>query len=100
MVVCSMKGYEKFGGELNKVALIIILIMTIIMVYIAMHLSYGIEIYNTFKLDGITIFDGVKSVGLFLDEISELKNRFIKDLLIGYLFTAVGTYRTFKKLFF
>ncbi|MDU6522144.1 hypothetical protein [Clostridium sp.] len=47
--------------------------MTIIMVYIATHLSYGIEIYNTFKLDGITIFDGVKSIRLFLDGIQELK---------------------------
>ncbi|MFQ8922600.1 MAG: hypothetical protein ACLR60_11950 [Clostridium paraputrificum] len=99
MVICAIKGYEKFGGEINKVGMVIILIMTIIMVYIATHLSYGVEIYSTFKIDGVTIFDGVKSVGMFLDEIPEVKSSFIKDLLMGYLFTLVGTFRTFKNLF-
>lgn len=100
MVICAIKGYEKFSGEVDKKALIIILIITIIMVYIATHLSYGVEIYTVFKEDGITIFDGIRSVGSFLSEIPDLKSSFITDLLMGYFFTVLGTFSTFKRIFF
>ncbi|MGL4773371.1 MAG: hypothetical protein ACRC2K_07390 [Clostridium sp.] len=100
LAVCAIKGYELLGGKLNKVGIIITAIITIAMVYVATYLSYGFEIYNTFKdIETITIFDAIKSVGIFKEAYPEIASAFTKDLLMGYLFTGLGAISTFFKAY-
>lgn len=90
IAVCSIKGYELFGGKLNLTGIIITSIITIMSVYLAQHISLGIDIYNAYKEYEITIFDAIRSVPEFLTEES-IARPFWTDLIIGYILTLVGS---------
>lgn len=97
LAICAMKGFELFSGRLTKSGVIVTIIITIVMVYISNHLSYGIDIYNYYRVtENITIWDGIRSVGSFVSEIPEFKQDFIKTLCMGYGFTLLGAFSTFK----
>ena len=84
-------------GKLNITGVIITSIITIIMVYLANHIPLAIDIYSEFKsYYEITFFDALKSVPDFLSEPS-IKVEFMKNLLIGYLLTFIGSASYIKK---
>lgn len=69
------------------------------MVYLANHISLAIDIYSEFKAYyEITFFDTLKSVPDFLSEPS-IKVEFMKNLLIGYLLTFIGSASYIKKCY-
>lgn len=90
IAVCSIKGYELFGGKLNLTGIIITSIITIASVYLAQHISLGIDIYNAYKELDITIFDAIRSVPEFLTEESIVRP-FLTDLIVGYILTLIGS---------
>ncbi|MGG7177756.1 hypothetical protein ACQPU1_09195 [Clostridium paraputrificum] len=91
IALCSIKGYEKFGGKLNISGIVITSIITIIMVFFASYISLAFDIYLEYKADYlITFFDAFKSVPEFLTA-PEIKDVFMKDLAIGYLLTILGS---------
>lgn len=95
--ICCIKGYQLLGGKLNVTGVIITSIITIIMVYVANHISLAIDIYSEFKnFYEITFFDALRSVPDFLSEPS-IKSAFMKDLFIGYLLTFIGSASYIKK---
>ncbi|WMM26088.1 DUF1097 domain-containing protein [Tissierella sp. MB52-C2] len=102
LAVCTLKGYEKLGGKLDKVGIAITTLITIVMVFVANYLSHGYDIYAVFKdTEGINIFEGIRSVRFFLEEVNEFRSSYYENLIKGYLFTAFGagsmfinTYRT------
>ena len=86
-------------GKLNITGVIITSIITIIMVYLANHIPLSIDIYSEFKsYYEITFFDALKSVPDFLSEPS-IKVEFMKNLLIGYLLTFIGSASYIKKCY-
>lgn len=90
IAVCNIKGYEMFGGKLDKKGIVITSIITIVAVYLAQHISLGLEIYDTYKLEGFTIMNSMKSVPNFLESES-ISRVFFGDLAIGYFLTLVGS---------
>ncbi len=90
IAICSIKGYELFGGKLNLTGIIITSIITIMLVYLAQHVSLGIDIYNAYKEFDITIFDAIRSVPEFLAEESIMRP-FFTDLIVGYILTLIGS---------
>lgn len=90
IAICSIKGYELFGGKLNLTGIIITSIITIMLVYLAQHVSLGIDIYNAYKEFDITIFDAIRSVPEFLAEESIMRP-FLTDLIVGYILTLIGS---------
>lgn len=85
MAVCCMKGYEKFGGKMNVVGMIISLVIAVGMLYFAENIAVALEIYNAYKGDyEITFFDAFRSIPKFLKE-EDVFRPFITDLGIGYL---------------
>lgn len=96
LAVCIVKGYEMLGGKLNKTGIIITVLMTIFMVYVANYLSYGYEVYSAFKdMENIDIFQAVRLVKPMLSEYDDVKRSFIADLALGYVFTSIGTISVF-----
>ena len=96
LAVCIVKGYEMLGGKLNKTGVIITVLMTISMVYVANYLSYGYEVYNAFKnIENIDVFQAVRLVKPMLSEYEEAKRAFMADLALGYVFTSVGAISVF-----
>lgn len=97
IAICCIKGYQLLGGKLNITGVIITSIITIIMVYLANHISLAIDIYSEFKsYYEITFFDALRSVPDFLLEPS-IRSEFMKNLLIGYLLTFIGSASYIKK---
>lgn len=98
LAITIIKGFELFGGKLNTLGIILTAILTIIMVFVSTYISYGYEIYDyykgTYQIDFIT---GIKSVGESLKTVPEFANSFLYDLLLGYLFTIIGSVSTFIK---
>ncbi|WP_142414155.1 hypothetical protein [Hathewaya massiliensis] len=91
IAVCCIKGYQMFGGKLNLLGVIITSLITIIMVYLANHISLAIDIYSELKMDyPISFFDALKFVPKALEEPS-IQRSFISNLVIGYLLTFVGS---------
>lgn len=96
LTVCTIKGYQLFGGKLDKKGIFLTIVITILMVFVSAYLSFGLDIYNAYKLDAnITIFDAIKSVPDFL-EYPEASRAFFIDLGLGYLFTLLCAVSQFK----
>ena len=95
IAVCTIKGFEMFGGKLDKLGIMITFIITIIMVYFAQYASLGFEIYEVFKGDfQMSILEALRVVPEFLLD-SEISRAFYLDLGIGYLLTLIGSVSTF-----
>lgn len=96
LAICAIKGYKKFGGKLDKAGIIITILVTIFMVYVANYISYGYEVYIAFKeVENINLLEAIRSVGFLVSEYEDFGNSFIGDLVFGYFFTLIGTVTTF-----
>lgn len=96
LAVCTLKGYQKLGGKLDKLGITIAVVITMAMVFVANYISYGYEVYIAFKeIEDINIFQGIQAVGFFLSEYDDFRNSFIGDLIQGYFFTIIATATTF-----
>jgi hypothetical protein len=94
--ICTIKGYQLFGGKLDKKGMFITILITILMIFASQYLLLSFEVYNEFKVDyGITIFQAIKSIPEFLQE-AEVKRSFLADLGVGYLLTLVCTVSQFR----
>ncbi|MBD7913411.1 hypothetical protein [Clostridium cibarium] len=98
IAVCSIVGYEKLGGKLNIIGIVVTSVITIIAVFLAQYMSLGLEIYNTYKLDGFTILSSIESVPVFLEN-SSVSSAFFQDLAIGYFLTLVGSVSYISKTY-
>lgn len=97
IAIGAMKGFKLFGGKLNNFGIIISILITIAMVYLSNYLSYSIDFYNYFKtVEPITVLESIKNLGKLIAESPDLKSEFNKNLLMGYGFTLLGAFSTFK----
>lgn len=104
MAVCCMKGYEKFGGKLNIVGLIISLAIAIVMLYFAHNVAAALELFNELKdYYDITFFDTFKLIPELIQEEEEYRHAFFTNLGMGYFFmliasasTVISTYKNFN----
>lgn len=56
IIICAMKGYEILGGALDKKGVIIVGIVSIVMVFVANHLSWTMDVYIELKDLGLEYF--------------------------------------------
>lgn len=84
-------GYTALGKKLDMVGIVISIIVVIFSVYFATNLSWALELHKFLKdADGsYSLVWCMKHLTLILD-LADCKGSFIKDLVIGYLFTIVG----------
>jgi hypothetical protein len=84
------------GGKLNIIGIMLTILMTIAMVYVATYLSYSYQVYTSFKeTQAIDLFQSVKMLAPVLEEYDDIRTLFLKDLALGYFFTAIGSVSTF-----
>lgn len=94
MVVCAIKGYSLFGGKSSVVGIILVVLICVGMIYLAQSVSLAIEINKELgSVYDMSFFDAYKSIPVFLEE-PEISSAFYKDLLIGYVFMAIGSFST------
>lgn len=96
LAVCTIKGYQLFGGKLDKKGMVITIIITILMVFVSQYLTLSLEIYNEFKADyAISVFNAIRAVPDFLKD-ADVSRSFYVNLGIGYLLTLVCVVSQFK----
>lgn len=95
MAVCCMKGYEKFGGKLNVLGIIISMGIAIVMLYVAENIAVALEMFNELKTEyDITFFDTFQLIPSLLKEEASFRRVFIGDLAIGYILMLVASAST------
>ena len=92
--ICAVKGYFLLGGKLSKVGFAIIIITIILGVLFAE--CAGLTIYWMRHFD-CGVSDAINSI---IDALaySEFASAIGKDLMFGYLFTAIASVGYLKKL--
>lgn len=96
--ICAMKGYELLGGHLDKKGVIGSVLIMLLMIYFANKFAWSWEVYDVFKEYGINFSDAYRNLSAVLTEY-DLTESFYGDLAIGYLLTAVASFRTIVNTF-
>lgn len=93
MGACALRGYILLGKRLSKKGIVLTILIMIIMVFISYGISFGIAVAQAFDVDILT---GIVATPLLLSEEGVDLSVFYKDLVILYLFTALGAFPTIK----
>ncbi len=97
--VLALKGYELLGGKIDKLGIVITMIIIVLALFAANYMSLAWAIHSEFsKIYDITFFDAFQAVPDFLSE-GEIMGAFIKDLLIGYVFTAAVSVPVIRNMY-
>lgn len=94
--VCALKGYEKFGGKINAVGIVVSLVIVAAVIYIAHNIGCAIEIKKV--ASEWSFSDALSMIPEYL-KYSEFSALYWKDLIIGYVLTAVASFATVKSMF-
>lgn len=93
MGICALKGYALLAKKMSVKGLVITAILMIAMVYLSHIVSYGIAVAEVFEVDIIT---GTFAVPMLLAEEGINAGMYYKDLIMLYVFTALGAVPTIK----
>jgi hypothetical protein len=98
---CAFKGYALLKGKINKPAILIICLVSIVGMLFAQFISMDITFYKAMTDAGYSVDFGEILQHTF--EIpfmdSEIQSAFMRDTLLGLLFLAIGAYWVVKPLF-
>lgn len=96
IVVCALKGYEKFGGKMNLAGAILVFALSIVMVVVAETISESVLITQAFNDEGISItfFQVLGGFFSLLSLSEELLGEYIKNVGIGIVFTVAASVST------
>lgn len=86
-------GYGLFAKTKNKssmVGLIVSIIATIVMIFLAEYFCISFEIFNVYKDQGINIFDAIRATPEFLAE-PEIGEAVAGDLAFAYIFGFIAS---------
>ena len=94
LMVCTFKGYEVFGKKLDMTGIVACILVAVFMGFVSQYICIGMDIYEAFHYDfEITIIDALRAVPSFmLDPSLGLMSAYAPDLIMGYLFMALGSF--------
>lgn len=93
LAICTFKGYELLGGRLTKKGIVISLILILVTPFLADQLSWAVAIYQAYHDSYyITFAEAFSLIGPFIEEGVIDKSSYISDLVMLYLFTALGAF--------
>ena len=105
-VVCAIKGYKVFGKAESKKGVIIAVIMTVIVMILAWYASFAWDCLDAHKqwyqdgeIDYVPTYFECLRFGYIYFEDGELLGTYIKDLVIGLAFCAIGCYGSVRNAF-
>lgn len=98
---CAVKGYTMMKGKVTVPAILMICLISLVVLVIAQFVTLDINAYMEFQKAGAQIsfwqvFQHTFEIP-FLD--SELTTGFVKDIVLGLLFMALGSYPIIKMLY-
>lgn len=96
--ICAMKGYEMLGKHLDKKGVIGCVVVMAAMIYFANRISWAWEAYSALGEYGYTFTECYRYLSEII-EASELTGAYFGDLAIGYVLTALSSFRHIKAAF-
>lgn len=100
IVLAAMKGYQIFGKYLDKKGVIISIIVSLVIVFAANHISWIVACYKAYRDAGRNLSFGrvVKRFSRVMTEL-DIWGYYYKDLIIGYLLSFVASFSLAAKAF-
>lgn len=98
LAVCTFKGYELFGHRLSIKSAIICLILIIVTPYFADRLEWAMMLRESWDNE-ITLGEAFTIVPELIAMDATIKAEYIKNLLMLYVFAALGAFGTVRDLF-
>lgn len=87
MGICALKGYQILAKEISVKGIIVCAVLMIIMVYLSNWFSYALAVAEVYEADILTSFCAVPTL---IGEGAIEKGMYFKDLIMLYIFTALG----------
>lgn len=99
-IFLSYKGYELLSKKkIDKIGVVIGLIFTILAIFVAEIFSVGIEVYKQInEMFDYSFKSSMSDAWQLILHDSEVKGAFIKDLIVGYIFTIVASFAYIRGL--
>lgn len=99
-VICAVKGYTIFAKKESLKGIIIAIVAAVAVMVAAWYLCLALDVYNAYQdwfAEGsvdftVTYAEAVRGAYMFFEE-PEIRNAYLKDLLIGLALCVVGAYR-------
>lgn len=95
LAVCTIKGYQKFGGKLNIGGIVVSLLIASGMLYFANDASVAVQFCIS---DGTNFFDEIRNISTTLAYGDNL-NRHIYNLVIGYILLFIAAISTYISIY-
>lgn len=95
--ICAMKGYEMFGGRLDKKGVIGSVLIMFVTLYFANKLAWSWDAYEALSEYGLSFSETYQQLGDLLTESGHTD--YIKELIIGYVLTIACSYRNIANAF-
>ena len=91
--VCAFKGYEMLGGVVDRKGVIVCVLVIIFAVFFSNRLAFAYTIYSVNKEYGLGFFDCFRNIKEII-ELLEATGEYYGNLVIAYLMTILGSYRS------
>ena len=95
----TLKGYELLGKGMSKKGLIICFALMLVTPFLAYNLDLLLQCHEEWKAFGLTISDSLDLMMEVLEEDSELRGTYLKDLGMLYLFMVLGAFGIVRNAF-
>jgi hypothetical protein len=99
LAICTAKGYELLGGRLSAKGILVSLVLMAVMPYIADRMDWAILLLQSFPDEGITFADAFRAIPELIAEGSIDKSEYTTNLIMIYVFVALGAFSTVINLF-
>lgn len=96
MGFCALKGYQILGKQISVKGIVICAILMIVMVYLSNWFTYALAVAEVYEVDIATSFN---SVPMLIREGEIEGGMYYKDLVMLYIFTALGAVPTMRNHF-
>lgn len=99
LAVCTLKGYELLGGRLSTRGIIISLLLVLVTPYLADRIDWAILVMNAYADMGVTFGEAFAAIPELIREEAIAMADYLKNLLMIYLFVALGAFATLRGAF-
>lgn len=94
MGICAVKGYQILGKHISTKGIIICTVFMIIMIYFSNWFCYALAVSEVYEADVMSSFIAVPEL---MGEGAIDAGMYYKDLIMLYLFTALGAVPTLRE---
>lgn len=97
LAAATIFGYDLLGKYRGAAGTVIVILLILVMPYLANTLDWALILLQDYEGMGLTVFDGVGLLYLFLSEGYIDSGMYLQDLLTLYGFTALGAVAAFAR---